>query len=152
MRILKFGGTSVADPERVSGVARIVSEARTRGPVAVVVSALAGVTEELTRLARSSARPRPRSGDGRQKEEILAAIQGLARRHRQLAAAVASPGEVAVLTNEVDTLCSQLADLVRGIVLVGECSARTLDAVLSHGELLSATIMAAALRRGGVEA
>ena len=40
---MKFGGTSVADPERIARVARLVAaEARAGHDIAVVVSAMAG--------------------------------------------------------------------------------------------------------------
>ncbi|MBX3481096.1 MAG: aspartate kinase [Caulobacter sp.] len=46
--VMKFGGTSVADLERIRRVARLVAaEAATGKPVAVVVSAMAGKTNEL---------------------------------------------------------------------------------------------------------
>ena len=45
---MKFGGTSVADPERIARVARLVAaEARKGHEIAVVVSAMAGKTNEL---------------------------------------------------------------------------------------------------------
>src|ERR1700678_769923 len=44
---MNFGGTSVADLERIRRVARIVAAEAVRRPVAVVVSAMAGKTNEL---------------------------------------------------------------------------------------------------------
>jgi aspartate kinase len=44
---MKFGGTSVADLERIRRVARIVAAEAALRPVAVVVSAMAGKTNEL---------------------------------------------------------------------------------------------------------
>ena len=44
---MKFGGTSVADIERIRRVARLVAAEAARRPVAVVVSAMAGKTNEL---------------------------------------------------------------------------------------------------------
>lgn len=46
--VMKFGGTSVADVERIRRVAELVeSEARTGRPLAVVVSAMAGYTNQF---------------------------------------------------------------------------------------------------------
>ena len=46
--VMKFGGTSLADMERIARVARLVAaEARKGRGVAVVVSAMAGKTNEL---------------------------------------------------------------------------------------------------------
>ncbi len=53
--VLKFGGTSVGDVERLRRVARIVAAARAPGTgLAVVVSAMAGETDRLLRLARDA--------------------------------------------------------------------------------------------------
>jgi len=52
--ILKFGGTSVADAERIKNVARRVAETKKRiDHVVVVVSALGDTTDQLIELARS---------------------------------------------------------------------------------------------------
>lgn len=52
--VMKFGGTSVADVERIARVARIVSASRKPGQgLAVVVSAMAGETDRLVKLARA---------------------------------------------------------------------------------------------------
>ena len=45
--VMKFGGTSVADLERIRRVARLVAAEASARPVAVVVSAMAGKTNEL---------------------------------------------------------------------------------------------------------
>ena len=51
--VQKFGGTSVANPERIKNVASRVQEYRSRGDqVVVVVSAMSGVTDNLLKLAR----------------------------------------------------------------------------------------------------
>ena len=59
--VQKFGGTSVADPERIREVADHVARTRRQGDeVVVVVSAMGKETDELLRLAdRGVARPGP---------------------------------------------------------------------------------------------
>ncbi|MBI1252577.1 MAG: aspartate kinase [Alphaproteobacteria bacterium] len=60
--VLKFGGTSVGDVERIQRVARIVAHARNGGqPLAVVVSAMAGETDRLVKLARAAGGETPNS-------------------------------------------------------------------------------------------
>ena len=56
MRVMKFGGTSVRDHDRIRVAAGLVRDALSEGPVAVVVSALGGVTDQLLEIARSSQR------------------------------------------------------------------------------------------------
>lgn len=54
--VMKFGGTSVGDPERIKRVARIVAAERRPGRgIAVVVSAMSGETDRLVKLARDTA-------------------------------------------------------------------------------------------------
>ncbi|NWG53995.1 MAG: aspartate kinase [Hydrogenophilaceae bacterium] len=53
--VMKFGGTSVGDVERIRRVARIVAHEHKEGrAVAVVVSAMAGETDRLVKLAREA--------------------------------------------------------------------------------------------------
>ena len=55
--VMKFGGTSVADPDRIRRAARRVAEAKADGhQVAVVVSAMGHTTDELIGLAGKVAR------------------------------------------------------------------------------------------------
>jgi aspartate kinase len=57
--VMKFGGTSVADIDRIRNVARHVKREVDAGhEVAVVVSAMAGVTDELVRLCEAAAKER----------------------------------------------------------------------------------------------
>jgi aspartokinase/homoserine dehydrogenase 1 len=54
MKVLKFGGTSVANSESLSSVLKITQNQQ--GPIAVVVSALGGITDllmEMLSLAQS---------------------------------------------------------------------------------------------------
>jgi aspartate kinase len=63
--VMKFGGTSVADAERLKAVARRLVAAREGGTrVVAVLSAMGDTTDELVRLAREiSARPKARELD-----------------------------------------------------------------------------------------
>jgi len=63
--VMKFGGTSVADPEKIKDVARRLVEARRAGNrVVAVLSAMGDSTDDLVRLAYEvSARPKPRELD-----------------------------------------------------------------------------------------
>ena len=56
--VMKFGGTSVADLERLGRVARLVAaEVRAGCSVAVVVSAMSGKTNELVAWTHSAGKP-----------------------------------------------------------------------------------------------
>ena len=143
MRILKFGGSSVSTPERVRAVVEIVRAARREDHLMVVVSAFGGVTDALIRAATEAAR-----GD----EAWMATHRELLARHLDAVSALASADEWAALGREVEQTFEELGNLLRGSSLVGECSPRTLDSVMSFGERLSAAIVAAALRQAGEDA
>src|SRR4051794_29119823 len=63
--VMKFGGTSVADPQRLKNVAARIVAARAEGTrVVAVLSAMGDTTDDLVRLAHEvSPRPKPRELD-----------------------------------------------------------------------------------------
>ncbi|HET7759459.1 MAG TPA: hypothetical protein VFK62_06010, partial [Gaiellaceae bacterium] len=63
--VMKFGGTSVGDPEKIKGVAHRLVEAQAGGNrVVAVLSAMGHTTDDLVRLAYEvSLRPKPRELD-----------------------------------------------------------------------------------------
>ncbi len=140
--VLKFGGTSVGSPAAIRRVAEIVAAGRERRPV-LVVSATAGTTDALIRAAR-----RAETGDlaGAQHE-----LAELATRHQQLVAelldarAPALVAEIAELTRRAEALLSSVA-------ILRELTRRSLDAITSYGERVSAPIVAAVLESQGVRA
>ena len=97
MIVQKYGGTSVADPDRIRNVARRVVQALDAGHrVAVVVSAMSGETNKLVELSRElgGEAPEPREYDvllstGEQKTIALLAmaIRQLGHRARSFTAA-----------------------------------------------------------------
>lgn len=137
MIVMKFGGTSVGDAERIAGAATIVAHRAARGPV-VVVSALAGVTDLLARavdLARDGSR-----------EALEPVLSDLARRHRwAVSGSVSDPGRRHDLDLEVDAILEDLRQLLRSVRVLGEGTPRAADAVLATGELLSSKVFTAAL-------
>ena len=83
MKVLKFGGSSVADRDAVRSVAAIVERAAAEGsPVIVVCSALQGVTDGLIDLAKRAA-----AGQADREAEVLA----LAERHLDIARGLIPP-------------------------------------------------------------
>jgi bifunctional aspartokinase / homoserine dehydrogenase 1 len=137
MRILKFGGSSLATPATVRGVADIVIDARRREPVIVVVSAFRGVTNQLLDAARQA----ERSDAGFQKT-----FDDIARRHRTAVASLVGTGRTRARV-AVDAMLDELASTLQGIHLLRHCPLRALDMTASFGERLSAAIVAAHLNR-----
>lgn len=145
LRVLKFGGTSIADPQRVRGVVELVRAEQEAAPhvrFVVVVSAFGGVTQLLGRAARVA----EAGGSGR---EVL---QDVVDRHREMLGSVAPVAERGELAGSVDGWTEDVRDILGGIELVKECTPRMLDRVLSLGERVSSLLVASAFRSAGVEA
>lgn len=136
MRVLKFGGTSVADTASLARVAQIVAGAARADRVVVVASAQAGVTDALI-----DATDRGRAKD---------LVGTLERRHLACLQAFGDPGCEAATAAVRQRLCELEALLARPPAS-GERSAWR-DAVLACGERLSAPVVAAALRTAGLDA
>ncbi len=139
-RVLKFGGTSVTGPERVEVIAQQVRERMGKYAPVVVVSAFAGVTDSLIAAARAAA-------SGGNWEELEARIS-----EKHLSATRALLGSDSGTEEGVVRRLEQLGRLLKGAALLGECSPRTLDSVLAHGEGLSSAVIAAALKARGLPA
>jgi len=138
MRVLKFGGSSVADAHRIARVVEIVAAARSEGPVVAVVSALGGVTDELVALtggACTGIDPEPGVWS-RLRERHTEALQALA------------PGDDAALRSLLFTL-DEVQRLIKGVAYIADCPAAVRDRILATGERLSAPILAAALEAAG---
>jgi len=144
---MKFGGTSVADPEAIERLIAIVRQqttaAGTGGAPVVVVSALARVTDALVHVAQLA-----EDGEG---ERAAAALRDLVDRHVAVATAVTT-GSRARLLDDVRREFDELAGLVHALAVLREVSPRSRDAVLACGEVVSSRIVAAALNDRGVRA
>ena len=137
MKILKFGGSSLATPATVRSVASIILEARRTEPVVVVVSAFQGITNQLLECARLA-----EDGDS----EYVAAYEAIARRHRAAVSALVTRRR-AQTRRQVDAMLEELSSTLQGIHLLRHCPLRALDMTASFGERLSALIVAAHLDR-----
>jgi aspartate kinase len=143
MLIVKFGGTSVGDADSIDRVASIVRARVTRRPI-VVVSAMAGVTNQLLALAHAAA-----NGG------LLAALEALeALRQRHLHTVTQLLGEPAPvgITSELQALFAEIAQLSEALATLGFVTPRSLDAIAAMGERLSAPLVTAALVARGVPA
>jgi bifunctional aspartokinase / homoserine dehydrogenase 1 len=149
MRIAKFGGTSVGNPEAIRALVEIVRE---RGQSVVVVSAFSGVTDALIGTAKAAA-----ARDG----SWVSRFESLGERHRTMLAELTRGPEQALGSNakiardagdRIEALLGELLEVLTGIKALRELSTRTLDLVMSFGERLSTVVVAAAFRASGIDA
>lgn len=139
--IFKFGGTSVGSPSAIDSVVKIVG-AET-GERLVVVSATAGTTDALVQASMQAA-----GGDAMAAQQT---IERLSEQHRNLIADLLGVNGASPLSEVVD-LTERTIALLRSVALLRECSPRSLDAILSYGERVSAPIVAAVLTSKGIAA
>jgi aspartate kinase len=138
--VMKFGGTSVGTGENIRHVAELVTQyAKNDCRVAVVVSALAGVTNKLTEIAEQA-----KKGD---EKKIQAFTKELAEKHLVAVSKAIVNKQLQKETEKiVANTISELNKVLTGICYVGELTPKSRDYVLSFGERLSAPIVCGALR------
>ena len=143
LEVHKFGGSSLADAERMAEAVARIEEARAVAEVVVVASAIGGATDALHRVAAAA-----EAGD---RDDALSQVDRLVSRHEALLQAL-DPEDPDHTGRALQALGGALQDLVRGVVLTAELTPRTRDHIVSTGEKLSARLLATALRRRGLAA
>ncbi|HUN65903.1 MAG TPA: aspartate kinase [Bacteroidota bacterium] len=144
MIVMKFGGTSNQDAAAMANVASIIGAHAGRKPV-VVISAIAQATNLLAQAGTAAA-----EGASGKAEEVLAI---LARRHREIAdSLVANRSRHDELLACFGKSFGELSTLLKGIEILRELTPRTLDAIVSYGEILSSRLVAAVLQERGLPA
>ena len=140
MKVMKFGGSSLADSSRIRGVAAIVRNAMEDEPVAIVLSAMKGITDSLISAAR-----RAELGD----PGYTQVLEDLRRRHMTTIEELLPEENAEEPITVISSLVDELFDLLHGVELIRECSDRTMDLVLSFGERLNCLTFAAFLTASG---
>lgn len=125
--VMKFGGSSVADASRIRAVADIITSVAAEHRVVPVVSALDGVTEMLLDLCDAAA-----AGDADRTRARLVAID---QRHNTVAAELGAQADIAPHLQRLSTLAL-------GVLALEELTPRAKDAIVAHGERLSAAMLA----------
>jgi len=140
MKIIKFGGSSIANPDHINSVFSILHDKLREHEIAVVFSAFGGVTETLLSIAQLA-----REGD----EAYRELLQSLEEKHLTIVRQLIAVQSQSTVMTFVKVRFKELEDLFHGIYLIKENSARTLDYVASFGERLSAFILAEAMQGKG---
>lgn len=142
MRVLKFGGTSVANAERFLRVADILESNAQQGQVATVLSAPAKITNHLVAMIEKTISGQDALPNITDAERIFdELLQGLA---------AAQPGfDYDGQKTRVDLEFAQLKQVLHGISLLGQCPDSVNAAIICRGEKLSIAIMEALLLARG---
>lgn len=141
MKVLKFGGTSVGTLDSISQVIRIISDSNQ--PVAVVYSAMGGVTNKLIEIGTLASK-----GDTR----YLDILQSIEERHFAVIRALVDVKAQSSIIAKIKGNFNEIEDLLKGITYIRELSIRTMDLLLSFGERLSTQIITFVLNEQGIKA
>jgi aspartokinase/homoserine dehydrogenase 1 len=140
MKILKFGGSSIADFPAITQTLSIIKKEAKLEEIAVVFSAFGGVTEKLLTCSQLAKR------NDKSYQSILLELEN---RHLSLAKQLIPVQKQSPVLTYVKIRFNELEDLLHGIFLIKECTAQTSDYVVSFGERISAYILSEALKDEG---
>jgi len=141
MIVLKFGGSSVANASQIRQVLSIL--AAQDKPMAVVVSALGGVTDDLHALGKLAAK-----GDIAYTDRL----KEVESRHINLVQELIPVAKQSAVLSATKQMLNQLETILEGVHMIRELSPKTQDTLLSFGELLSHKIIAHAAQAKGLDA
>lgn len=130
MIVMKFGGSSVANADRIRHIADIITEYRDQRPI-VVLSAMGDTTDDLFEAAERAL-------------EGEVALDKIEKLHLDTVASLGIAGE------EVTKRLGELRTLLTGVSMLKELTPRSRDYLVSFGERLSVRIMAAYLNTKNV--
>ncbi|MFC7772800.1 bifunctional aspartate kinase/homoserine dehydrogenase I [Flavobacterium sp. GCM10027622] len=130
MKVLKFGGSSVANPQNIAKSVGIIKNEVHK--VAVVVSAFGGVTDsfiEAIRLAKSK------------DKSYSIILETLKNRHLETLSQLVHDSHQNESYLYIQKSFAHIESLLEGCYLLGELSPKVSDTILSYGELLSSKII-----------
>ncbi len=134
MKVLKFGGSSVANAESIEKVVEIVKSEIEHDACVVVLSAMQGTTDALIEIGKTAEK-----GD----ESFREKIQNVKNKHLETIQSLIIENSPIELQKFVETNVGELEKICEGVFLLRELTARTLDRVVSFGELLLTKIVSA---------
>src|SRR3990172_1844589 len=137
--IVKFGGTSVGDSQRIKNIAKSIKEIKKDNEVVIVVSALNGVTDYLIKMGENA-----RTGH---LDRVASELQEIRKRHIEtIEKALSNLSIRKEVVEEIKANIDYLEKILGGISTLGEMTPRSRDQVLSFGERLSTPIVLGALK------
>jgi len=143
MKVLKFGGSSVASSENINKVINIVKESSNKNNVAVVVSALGGITDLLLEAGNLACK-----GD----ENYKNSFKTIEKRHLQVARELIPVNNQSSVLGQIKKILNKLESTLEGVSLINELSDKTSDKIVSFGELFSSFIITEALKSNDLDA
>ncbi|MGV8947733.1 MAG: bifunctional aspartate kinase/homoserine dehydrogenase I [Lutibacter sp.] len=143
MKVLKFGGSSLATSENINKAIAIVKDSAYNSKVIVVVSALSGITDILLEAGNLAC-----LGDENYKDQFKLVEES----HLNVIRELIPVGNQSSVLGHVKKMLNKLEATLEGVFLINELSAKTSDKIASFGELLSSFIIAEAMKNKGLDA
>jgi|TARA_B110001454_G_scaffold31334_1_gene30589 aspartate kinase len=138
--VLKFGGTSLSSVKDIQNVAKTVGDLSNDNKIVVVCSAVDGTTDELIQISEYIKKENKKDAN-----RILARIS---QKHKQFTThLVTDPKIQKSLLNKMKSDLTELEELVHGLLLLGEVTARSFDYLISFGEKLSINLVSFSLQQ-----
>ena len=141
MKVLKFGGTSVANATNINLVKEIVAHSGSN-KIVVVVSALGGITDLLLNAAHLASS---------QSEGYQSVFKEIEDRHLSTVKELININSQSKVLSKVKSELNSLETLLEGAFLIGEITPRLSDKIVSYGELLSSYIISEYFAESGLD-
>jgi len=143
MKVLKFGGSSVASSENIQKVITIISDNSQIDSVAVIVSALGGITDLLLEAGDLACK---------NDENYINHFKTIEKKHLQIIRELIPISNQSGVISQVKNKLNSLENILEGVFLINELSPKTSDKIVSFGELLSSYIISEALKYNKLDA
>ncbi len=140
MKVLKFGGTSVGSAKNINKVIDILKQQSQNSSIAVIVSAVGGITDKLLIAAKHAIN---------KQSQYIETFNDIKEQHLNIINGLIDEGHKAKVKEVVLSKLTHLKQLLDGLYLINELSPKTTDKLLSFGELLSSYIINEALKSKG---
>ncbi len=142
MKVLKFGGTSVGSAKNIQKVIEIVKNSSQDSDVAVVVSAVGGITDKLLNAANKAV-----AKNNTYKEEF----NNIKLIHLNVIDELIDSESNTKVKDVINDRLNTLEKLLEGIYLINELSPKTTDKLLSNGEQMSSFIISETMNQEGID-
>jgi len=143
MKVLKFGGTSCGAVTSIQSVLNIIKAKQVKeSQIAAVFSAMGGVTNKLIEAGYLATQ-----NDG----TYFDLVREIENRHFEVVRALIDVKSQSKVFANIRTIINELEDLLKGVSLIREISARTSDLIVSFGERLSTTLIYEILHAQGID-
>ncbi|WP_341657919.1 bifunctional aspartate kinase/homoserine dehydrogenase I [Blattabacterium cuenoti] len=143
MQVLKFGGSSVAHSDAIKRICSLLEKKPKGKRYAIVVSALENITDQLIQCGKLASKRRNIYKNILKKIEI---------RHLNIIRELFPIPYQSYLISWIKKNINDLENLCDGIFQVEELSKRSLDKIMSFGELSSSFLIAEKLKQFGLDA